>query len=107
MTKSDPWKKPALGAKARVEPPAAPRTPPAVQFREEIAAALRDGLGESQMTLQLTHRAADSLKRDRTVADADIVYSDGRMLYLGVAVIAGAEVSRLERPAAGPAAEGA
>lgn len=97
MSPSDPWDKRPASAKARPEPPLPPRVPPATKFRAEIEAALRDGLTVEDMILHLSHRAADNLKRDRSVSDEDIRYSNGAMLFLGVTVVVGAEASRLDR----------
>lgn len=92
-------KKPAWGAKAAPAPPV-PQVPTAVQYRGEIEAAFRDGLAPEELTLRLTYRAADSLRRDRSVPDDDISYANGQMRFLGVAVVAGVEASALEKPAA-------
>jgi hypothetical protein len=70
-------------------PPIARLVAPAVQFRGEIEKAEAAGLTRDDMTLRLTHADADKLKRDVSLAVADISFSGGAMRFLGVKVEAG------------------
>lgn len=69
--------------------PAARRVEPAVQFRGEIEKAEAAGLAREDMRLQLTHADASKLKRDASLAVADIRFASGAMWFLGVRVEAG------------------
>jgi hypothetical protein len=68
--------------------PAVPRKP-AVEFRDAIEKAEQDGVARDDMLLKLTLSDASELKRDRTVATADISFVGGTMRYLGVKVSQG------------------
>jgi hypothetical protein len=68
--------------------PAVPRKP-AVEFRDAIEKAELDGVARDDMLLKLTLSDASELKRDRTVAVADISFTGGTMRYLGVKVSQG------------------
>jgi hypothetical protein len=68
--------------------PAVPRKP-AVEFRDLIEKAELEGVKRADMLLKLTLSDASELKRDRTVAVADISFTDGTMRYLGVKVSQG------------------
>jgi hypothetical protein len=65
------------------------RAPPAVQFRGEIEKAEATGLVREDMTLRLTLTDVSKLKRDESLAVADISFSGGEMWFLGVRVEAG------------------
>lgn len=58
--------------------------PPAARFREQIEHAEADGFARGGMKLQLTLRDASQMKRDSSVAMADISFTDGVMRFLGV-----------------------
>lgn len=65
------------------------RVTPAVHFRDEIEKAEAAGLAREDMTLRLTLADVSKLKRDASLAVADISFSDGAMWFLGVKVEAG------------------
>jgi hypothetical protein len=67
-------------------PPVLPPSPPGALFRAAIEKAVADGISPSGLLLQLTRRDASKLKRDRSIAIADISFADGEMRYLGVRV---------------------
>lgn len=69
------------------------RRPPAIVFREAIEQAVSEGVKPDAMTLQLTRADASLLKRDNTLAVADISFADGVMRFLGVAVQEGGVVT--------------
>lgn len=84
---------------------AAPVRPvrPAVRFKAEIERATAEGVALEDMALHLTLGDVEQLKRDRTVAMADINFRGGTMTYLGVKVVkgdGGASVLRREAAAA-------
>lgn len=66
--------------------PAGPPAPPAKRFRDQIEAALLDGVALEAMTLKLTMGDAHKLKRDTSLAIADISFAGGVMRFLGVAI---------------------
>ena len=75
------------------------RAPPAVHFRGEIEKAEAAGLAREDMTLRLTLTDVSKLKRDASLAVADISFSGGAMWFLGVKVEAGGvPVSVLQHP---------
>jgi len=79
-----------------------PREPPriaaATRLRNLIEAAEADGVGRDDMILRLTLSDASQVKRDASLAVADISFSDGVMRFLGVRVQQGGVVeSMLER----------
>jgi len=60
--------------------------------------AERDGCEAGDMLLRLTLGDASELKRDRSVATAEISFAKGEMRFLGVKVLEGGiSVSTLER----------
>lgn len=59
------------------------------RFRREIETAEKDGAERDAMTLRLTLSDTTRLRRDSTVAIADISFSGGAMRYLGVTVESG------------------
>ncbi len=74
------------------------------RFRGEIEKAASEGVALSDLALHLTLGDVSQLKRDRTVALADISFADGAMTYLGVTVVNGnIPQSALRRQAAGEA----
>ncbi|MDB5466289.1 MAG: hypothetical protein JWQ46_1051 [Phenylobacterium sp.] len=79
---------------------APPRRPAAIVLREAIERAELDGVARTDMTLRLTHRDAEELKRDPNVALEDIRFSEGVMTFLGVKVTpGGVNASSLDRAA--------
>jgi hypothetical protein len=63
--------------------------PPGQGFRSAIEKAILEGLSPSVLLLRLTLRDASKLRRDRSVAIADVSFADGEMRYLGVKVAEG------------------
>jgi hypothetical protein len=75
------------------------RAPPAVPFRGEIEKAEATGLAREDMTLRLTLTDVNKLRRDASLAVADISFSGGAMWSLGVRVEAGGvPVNVLQHP---------
>jgi hypothetical protein len=67
------------------------------EFRTAIEKAEAAGAARADMVLRLTLRDAADLKRDRSVAVADISFADGVMRFMGVLVTpGGVAVSALE-----------
>lgn len=62
------------------------RASAAVHFRDEIVRAEARGARREDMTLHLTLNDANQLRRDRSLAVADIRFADGTMHYLGVKI---------------------
>jgi hypothetical protein len=62
------------------------RVSPAIRFRAAIEQAFSEGLGVGDLTLRLTLNDASLLKRDRSLAVADISFAGGAMRYLGVKI---------------------
>lgn len=62
------------------------RGTPAVYFRSEIEKAEAEGLAPTDLRLRLTLGDAGRLKRDASVAQADISFDAGVMRFLGVEV---------------------
>jgi len=74
------------------------------RFRGEIERAASEGVALGDLALHLTLGDISQLKRDRTVALADISFAGGAMTYLGVTVVVGnVPQSALRRQAAGGA----
>jgi len=72
------------------QPPiSAPRPTVAVRFKVEIERAASQGVDRDDLTLHLTLRDIDQLKRDRTLPIADISFAGGTMKYLGVKIMKG------------------
>ena len=70
----------------------------AVRFKTEIEGAKSEGVALDDLTLHLTLRDIDQLKRDRTLPIADISFAGGTMTYLGVKILKGdAPLSVLRR----------
>lgn len=88
--------------------PHLPPVAPGVEFRNAIEKAVAAGTALDQMTLLLTVGDASRLRRDRTLADDDIRYSEGGgMEFLGVRVVTGGVASsRLEQGVVEQAAAG-
>lgn len=68
-----------------------PKTPPhgastASHFRDQIGKAEAAGVSREDMTLHLTLSDVNRLRRDRSLAVADISFADGAMRYLGVKI---------------------
>lgn len=83
----------------KAPPPMPRRVAPAVQFRGEIEKAEAAGLAREDMTLRLTHTDMSKLRRDASLAVADISFSGGEMRFLGVKVeVGGVPDSVLEHP---------
>ena len=59
---------------------------PAAVFRKQIEAALAEGVAADDMTLKLTYGDATHLRRDASLAVADISFTGGVMRYLGVKI---------------------
>lgn len=75
------------------------RAPAAEHFRGEIEKAEATGVGREDMTLRLTFSDMSRLRRDPTVAVADISFVGGVMRFLGVKVLEGGVAeSVLEAP---------
>lgn len=68
------------------EAPTRRLAPPGPRFRTQIEAALAEGVHVNDMTLRLTLNDLTALKRDRSIAVADISFTGGVMRYLGVKV---------------------
>ena len=69
----------------RRQPPS-PRQSAAVHFGEEIRKAELHGVNRKDMTLRLTLGDVNQLRRDRSLAVADISFAGGTMRYLGVKI---------------------
>lgn len=68
-------------------PQTAPRrSSAAVQFRDEIGKVEAQGVSREEMTLHLTLNDVNQLRRDRSLAVADISFAGGTMRYLGVKI---------------------
>jgi hypothetical protein len=81
--------------------PSMPPQAPAELFRDQIEAAVAEGVAPEDMTLKLTLGDTHKLKRDPKVALADISFAGGVMRYLGVKVEqGGVPESTLDRGAA-------
>jgi hypothetical protein len=66
-------------------------------FRTAIEKAEAEGARRDEMVLRLTSRDAADLKRDKTIAVADISFAGGVMRFLGVKVVQGGlEASALD-----------
>lgn len=61
----------------------------AIHFRAEIDRAEAQGVSRDDMVLHLTLRDMSQLKRDPSLALADISFAGGVMKYLGVKVVDG------------------
>lgn len=72
--------------KASRPTPQSRRGSPAVFFRGQIESAEAEGVDREDMTLRLTLGDASNLKRDASLAQADISFADGLMRFLGVKV---------------------
>jgi hypothetical protein len=66
-----------------------PPQPPGLKFRTAIEQAKLDGRDPSSMMLRLTLGDVSRLKRDRSIAAADISFAGDEMRYLGVKVATG------------------
>jgi hypothetical protein len=69
-----------------MRPQAASRGTVAARFRAEIEKAEAEGVAREDMTLRLTLRDANQLRRDPSLPVADISYAGGVMRFLGVKV---------------------
>ena len=88
-------------------PSASVRLSPASQFLREIEKAEADGVAREDMVLQLTYSDAQQIKRDSSLAVADVSFSEGVMRFLGVKVEqGGVSVSALQRERLDSAASG-
>jgi len=84
-------------------PQVAVRPTVAVRFRTEIERAASEGVALDGLALHLTLGDVELLKRDRSLAVADISFGGGTMRYLGVKVVKGdVPASELRRLAEGP-----
>lgn len=73
---------------------------PYSRFRQQIEAAVAEGVSAEDMILRLTLRDTTLLSRDSTIPLADISYAGGEMRFLGVRVEkGGVPESRLDRTA--------
>ena len=61
-------------------------TSPGAVFRKQIEAALAAGAAPEDMTLRLTLGDVSKIRRDRSLALADLSFSGGVMRFLGVKV---------------------
>lgn len=68
------------------QPPPPRRITPGVRFHEQIEKAVAEGADPADMTLRLTLGDVSLLKRDRTLAVADISFAQGVMRFLGVRI---------------------
>lgn len=66
--------------------PSSGRASAAVHFREEIGKAEAQGVEREDMTLHLTLNDINQLRRDSSLAVADLSFANGTMRYLGVRV---------------------
>lgn len=74
------------------------RTSSAERFRSEIEQAEAEGVAREDMVLELTLSDVSQLKRDPSLAVADIGFADGVMRFLGVRIQEGGVTeSRLVR----------
>jgi hypothetical protein len=64
----------------------AQRAVAAIHFRAEIEKAEAEGVAREDMTLRLTLNDVNQLRRDASLAVADISFAGGVMRYLGVKV---------------------
>ena len=79
--------------------PSPRRAAASTHFRGEIEKAEAAGVARDDMTLRLTLSDVSQLRRDATLAVADISFAGGVMRYLGVKVEqGGVPVSVLSRP---------
>ena len=86
----------------KAPPPPARRAAPAVHFRGEIEKAEEAGFAREDMVLRLTLTDVSKLKRDTSLAVADISFSGGAMRFLGVRVeVGGVPESVLQHPELG------
>ena len=69
--------------------PTAARPTVAARFRIEIERAASEGVPLDGLALHLTAGDVGQLKRDRTLAVADISFGGGVMRFLGVKVVKG------------------
>lgn len=84
---------------ARSSSSSRPLATPGVRFREQIEAAVAEGVAPDDMVLRLTLRDTSLLSRDPAVAVTDISYAGGVMRFLGVRIEKGGVAeSVLERP---------
>lgn len=90
----------AMKAPSRKAPsPPVRRAAPATHFRGEIEKAEAAGSARADMVLRLTLGDLSKLKRDASLAVADISFSGGAMRFLGVRVEGGGVAeSALEHP---------
>ena len=94
-----------MKAPMKAPPLVSRRATPAVHFRGEIEKADAAGFARADMTLRLTLADASKLKRDASLAVADISFSGGAMSFLGVKVETGGVLEsvlqhpELDRPA--------
>jgi hypothetical protein len=79
------------------KPPARAKTV-AVRFREEIQATEALGVAREEMTLRLTMSDANRLRRDASLAVADISFAGGVMRFVGVKVQEGGVAASVLEP---------
>ncbi|HSV03571.1 MAG TPA: hypothetical protein VLI41_10240 [Phenylobacterium sp.] len=72
--------------KAAPSGPPLPRRSAATALRPQIEAALTDGASPDGLVLRLTLSDVVQLKRDASLALADLSFKDGVMRFLGVEV---------------------
>ena len=78
------------------------RTSVAQHLRAEIEKAEAAGAARDEMSLHLTLNDVDALKRDRSLALADISFAAGTMRYLGVKIVQGGVSASVLHPAGDP-----
>lgn len=79
----------------------AARIPAAARLRKAIEQAEAEGVKRKDMRLKLTLGDVNQLRRDASLAVADISFKDGVMRFLGVEIEQGGVTeSTLDRPAA-------
>ena len=71
----------------KAPPISAARPTVALRFKTEIERAASQGVDRDDLTLHLTLRDIDQLKRDRSLPIADISFAGGTMKYLGVKIL--------------------
>ena len=82
-------KAPVKASSLKAPPLPARRAAPAIHFRGEIEKAEAAGFARDDMVLRLTLTDVSKLKRDASLAVADISFSGGAMRFLGVRVEGG------------------
>ena len=82
--------------------PSSRRASAADYFRQEIGKAEAQGVSRDDMTLHLTLGDVNKLRRDRSLAVADISFAGGTMRYLGVKIEQGGVATSVLRHSDAP-----